>query len=199
MCRVKLRDTSTTERVKTHRRSVYSRSFSVLTMLQDNAVRVCTDRIPASKEHGTKGICCKVEKPRGCDERREKMWVCGLNVCLSRGQRSLATAINNKVELAVESRAQGAHRDQSKSVNHIQRLRFPVISRCFAMLCLNETTKCAGEKRTSCDWGLFTNWLWVLFSVSLCLFVFACFIHSANSNGPSKTNFTCNAYKCHNM
>lgn len=89
--------TKTTSRYELIRRSVDSMSFCVLSMFQDNAVRLCTDCLPASKEHGTKGICCEVEKPRGCDERREKMWVCGSRVCLARGQPSLAAAIKHFV------------------------------------------------------------------------------------------------------
>lgn len=110
-------------------------------MFQDNAVRLRTDGIPASKEHGTKGICDEAEKPRGCDERGEKMWVCGSSVSLARGQGSLATVINNKGELAVESRAHEAHLDNSKSVKHIQRLPCPIILRGSGMLCCQRVFK----------------------------------------------------------
>lgn len=109
-----------------------------LTMFQDNSVRLCTDGIPASKEHGTRGICGQAEKPRGCDERREKMWVCGSSVSLAL-RSTLVSDGQKRGELVFESRGHEAHLDKTKSVK--QRLPFPIILRCSAVLCCQRVFK----------------------------------------------------------
>lgn len=122
--------------VRTRRRSVYSSSFSVLNVSGQRSTLVHWRCICFEGTRDERNLLrsWKVSRLRWAQGENVSMWLeCSL------GQRSTLISDGHKKEGAVECRAQGAHRGDSKSVKHIQRLRFPVTSRCSIILRLNET------------------------------------------------------------